>query len=503
MKYLITAVLLLCSPVWARTFYVSLTDGNDIHCTGSGRTPYLPGGTHSCPWKTIANVNRRLFSPGDSILFKKGETWGEGLVPPSSGTKDRPITIGAYGSGAQPTITGADLMVGWSLYTGAIYRAFLKSPPRRVWNGDTELKRGSRPELLTKNQFYWESNYLYIRTGYPPDGQKIEVTVRAYPLYVRRSFLVIDGLHLTKANEMNIISATEDNDHVTIQNCTIDHAGLSGIFLYGDTATIAHWTFLHNTIAHNGSTIIKGIAQDHGIYVSHSSSNVLEGNVWDDNLGFGIQLQDDSNDNIVRYNYFHANRAGALTIWDNTGRSFPTRNSVFSNVMNGDTVGIMIGGSASKTSNIIVNNTIYGYISAGLSIHDNANFGIFKNNILFSPNGGIYALYDNSGSAQMISDHNIVGPTTSHVAYWHGTKYRTLSGFVAATGLDSHSLSADPKLSNPSIADFTLLPNSPAVHSGFALGSPFNVGLDPRTTLPWRVLHRNSWDIGAFVYLPQ
>lgn len=78
-------------------FYVDATLGND-------GTP----GTIGLPWKTIAKVNSSKFNPGDSIYFKKAETWREQLTVPSSGTSGNPITFSTYGSGAKPKISAAD-----------------------------------------------------------------------------------------------------------------------------------------------------------------------------------------------------------------------------------------------------------------------------------------------------------------------------------------------------------------------------------------------------------
>lgn len=497
MKRLVIMIALLGPQAWATTFYVSVADGNDTHCTGLAPTAYDSGSNQPCPWKTIAQVNRTSFSAGDFILLKKGETWRESLIFPSPGKAGNVITIGAYGTtGPQPVISGADLITGWSLYMPRliVYSARTNALPKRVWHGSAELTyaAGARGKLKA-NQFDWASGVLYINIGADPNGEAIEATARAHPLYVRTSYLVVDGLHFTKANEMNIISADKNNDHVTIQNCTVDYAGRSGIFLYGDTARIAYWTFLRNTVTHNGANL----GQDHGVYVSHSSNNVFDGNLWENNIGYAIQLQDNSNNNIVRYNYFHANRSGSLAIWDNGG-GFPAGNVIFGNVSNGDLVGAMIGGSASPVINTIVNNTFYGYISAGLSVHDNAHFGTFENNIVWSTVRGVTALYDNNGGAGMISDYNLIGPAAAHLVWWGGTNYRTLAAYASATGNDTHSVATDPNFKNASAAEFSLLSGSPAIGKGTRLGAPYNVGLDPSTTFPWGTLNRTSWDIGSF-----
>jgi parallel beta-helix repeat protein len=86
------------------TYYVDATSGDD------GNT----GTNTSAPWKTIAKVNAATLHPSDNVLFKKGEIWREQLTVPNSGASARPITFGAYGSGDNPIISGADLVGTWT-----------------------------------------------------------------------------------------------------------------------------------------------------------------------------------------------------------------------------------------------------------------------------------------------------------------------------------------------------------------------------------------------------
>ena len=57
------------------------------------------GGTPDRAWRTIAHVNAQTFSPGDAVLFKRGDTWREMLQIGSSGSADAYISFGAYGDG--------------------------------------------------------------------------------------------------------------------------------------------------------------------------------------------------------------------------------------------------------------------------------------------------------------------------------------------------------------------------------------------------------------------
>ncbi len=110
-------LLLICmgTPAWAAVYYVDATYGND---TNSGLSP-------DTAWKTVAKVSNTAFEPGDQILFKRGETWHEGLWFKWSGAPDSPIVIGAYGdlSDPKPVFDGTyPMTVTWENVSGNIYR---------------------------------------------------------------------------------------------------------------------------------------------------------------------------------------------------------------------------------------------------------------------------------------------------------------------------------------------------------------------------------------------
>lgn len=82
-------------PLVSVTYYVD-PNGSDAEAGTSTGTA----------WATVAKVNGSSFNPTDIILFKRGGVWNESLVVPSSGTSGNEITFGAYGTGANPIITG-------------------------------------------------------------------------------------------------------------------------------------------------------------------------------------------------------------------------------------------------------------------------------------------------------------------------------------------------------------------------------------------------------------
>ena len=65
-------------------------------------------GTQAAPWKTLKNVDRREFAPGDTIYFARGSAFTGGFTVSSSGTEARPITFAAYGTGTAPKFTNPE-----------------------------------------------------------------------------------------------------------------------------------------------------------------------------------------------------------------------------------------------------------------------------------------------------------------------------------------------------------------------------------------------------------
>lgn len=97
---------------FATKYYVSNT-GNDSNS----------GTSEERPWRTIEKVNSFMkFSPGDEILFKRGDEWTGTISVRISGNFSNSINYNAYGTGENPKIYGSAIITGWSLYAGNIYK---------------------------------------------------------------------------------------------------------------------------------------------------------------------------------------------------------------------------------------------------------------------------------------------------------------------------------------------------------------------------------------------
>src|ERR1017187_7532061 len=97
-KKLITVILLALSfTANATTYYISAS-GNDAN----------NGTSTTTSWKTLSKLNSMFSSlkAGDNVLLNRGDVFYGNIIVKKSGTSGLPITIGAYGTGAKPIISG-------------------------------------------------------------------------------------------------------------------------------------------------------------------------------------------------------------------------------------------------------------------------------------------------------------------------------------------------------------------------------------------------------------
>ncbi|HMG66871.1 MAG TPA: right-handed parallel beta-helix repeat-containing protein, partial [Chitinophagaceae bacterium] len=98
----------------ATNYYFSTTDGDDSRTSAQAQN-------QATPWKSIDKLNSFFSSlqGGDQILFKRGDTFYGSITISKSG----PITLGAYGSGAKPVITGFSSISSWTSVGNGLYEA--------------------------------------------------------------------------------------------------------------------------------------------------------------------------------------------------------------------------------------------------------------------------------------------------------------------------------------------------------------------------------------------
>jgi parallel beta-helix repeat protein len=122
------------------TYYFSTTDGDDSRTSAQAQNS-------ATPWQTLTKLNSFFSSlvAGDSCLLEKGETFLGSITVNKSGTAGNVITIGAYGSGAKPIVSGQTTLSSWSNLGGGIYEATLAAEPKVVTIAGVQYAPGRTP----------------------------------------------------------------------------------------------------------------------------------------------------------------------------------------------------------------------------------------------------------------------------------------------------------------------------------------------------------------------
>jgi hypothetical protein len=158
--------LAVSQHVYAATYYVdsSITDTSvgsaTPDCTNYDPVAFTCSGGSASAYKTIADINAfSALAPGDSVLFRKGQTWREQLTVPSSGTAGNPITFGSYGSGNKPQILADDVVSGWTTepQTGSNYTS--TSTLISYWNFEDASSPSADGKIDNANNLSWGGSY--------------------------------------------------------------------------------------------------------------------------------------------------------------------------------------------------------------------------------------------------------------------------------------------------------------------------------------------------------
>jgi len=543
-RFLMLALLALPPAARAATYYVDncVTVGSDLN----------PGTSPSAPWLTVSRVNAASLQPGDSVLFERTCTWREQLTPPAGGSPTASITFGAYGAGALPVLNGSSPVTGWTLFSGSIYYAAVAWSPNLVFQDGVSLTMETSAGAMVAGSYDYDPTtsrlYLWATDSASPATHTIEAAHYGATYYGlifinNLSYITIDSLHLTKYN-YNGVETAGTSSNITVQNSNFDYGYQNDITTAETTATYSNINVLNNSFGHGGiartrtsgpGAAAEGVAVNgfgfqggsikgntigpspaEGIQVLAGAQNVEIASNFVSNTLVGIYVSAgygtnaDTQNITVRYNKVFNSSIHNYQIAVENGASIngvDFYGNVSDTAADGD--GLLFGyaGPGTIKNAHVYNNTFvnsYNGIEAFGPTADASNQ--FKNNLISVSGSGYPWVQHDASDSNYSPDYNLLYKSGSlTVINWLGTT-STLSAFQSAKSKMMHSISADPKLSNPSGGNYSLLSTSPAIDSGTNLGAAYQFGLDPRTQFPWGTLNQNSygaaWEIGAFVFLP-
>ncbi|HME59249.1 MAG TPA: choice-of-anchor D domain-containing protein [Terracidiphilus sp.] len=520
------------------------------------------GTSTATPWLTVNKVNTSTFNPGDSILFERTCTWREQLAVPSSGAAGSPITLGAYGTGAKPIISGADIFSSW-ITEGSLYYSAAPVQPNQVFMSGVRLTAVAAKASLATGDWWWDSTHSRIYVYDNPGGHTIEASQRYVAIAVSGvAYIALSNLQTQEA-QTDGVDITEGSSRISVSGVLSQNNFTEGIQVYEApnssvvSSTVAY-NGAHGILSENSADLLIDRCVAHhnaqltaedwtaGIYVygtlstgvtiqnSESYSNgtgqpdYRGGGIWPDTVGSGL---------IVRNNFVYSNNLTGIII-DADNESIVDYNVVFNNGLTApaggaawDTVGIFVfaDANASMTRQVIYNNTVYGNAGGGIEVEGpsagSSTAGCMNNvvtnniavNTLSGPNFAAYNGCENPGKdgSGNVYSYNDFGTQANNFIEWGaGAFYSTYATWETAAGNCgapgcSHSVQADPQFVNAAAAQFWLQSGSPAIEAGIDLGSPYNIGLLPASSWPNSVVtgdqnsYGTGWEVGAYIFTGQ
>ena len=504
------------------SYFVDAVTGSD------GNTGTSP----SAPWKTISRVNSASLRPGDNVLFRRGQTWREQLLPPNSGSAGIPITFSAYGMGTLPIISGADLVTRWADNGNSVPNTWMATaaiqPNQVFFNNIRGTPVGSVAACDSPGKWYWIANALYTYgtsnpvSVYATPGIEACARNEAFDTY-SRSFVTITDLQFTKGNDRTTGTVYIGTHNVTMSGVVVsDGAGDGILCTTGDSAVMIAHCQIHNNLS-------RGISTWHGL-ARLGHENYIQNSVIYDNLTHGIEITDNYwiiQTDTVRDNGTTSAGFEGIELYSPNSDGWARHNIVrFNTILGqmgtpGDGVGIQCDGNAD--SNLVYYNVCFGNQGSGFT-NQASNFNEFYNNTsygncLTSGPGGSEWVVSGPGTHHVVFENNIgycttsahainVAPNTynttglifsnniwfapqaAHFYSFGGVEGNTLSGWNASSGA-RNDLNADPMWVDPGSHNFSLQPNSPAIDAGLNVGLAMDYlgnPIDPNVTHP---------DIGA------
>lgn len=458
--FLIIAFLVFSTIASATDYYIS-SSGNDKN----------NGLTSSTPWKTIAKVNSTVLSAGDKVLFKRGDTWRELLIP-KSGSASGYITYGAYDTGPKPKLLGSVVAnSGWTEIGSNTWQhtGFNVDVGNLIFNDEESCGvkiMSSTPALDAQGKFWYDFVNDLIKMYSIEDPATYYTNIECVLMGViidinNKDYVVIDNLDLRYGN-FGIQGG--NTDHIIIRNCDLS--------FIGGCDQLSNYT----------------VRFGNGIEFWESTSNVIVERCKIDNVyDAALTAQGQSGERIVSNLYFRNNIiSNSEYSWEYWLRDETT---TVDNVYFEHNTCINAGGGFGHYQRPDGPNGRHLMIYSNTAKTNNV---YFRNNIFSNATESIVWFSQLNDISDVTIDYNDLYQSSGNIGMIASTSYNNLGNWRNASKQDTHSISANPTFVNAN--DFHLLSTSPAVGAGKSVGL---------TTDYDGLTFKNPPSIGAYEYDPK
>ena len=437
-------------------------------------------------WATTARVSNAMsiFKPGDSILFRRGDTWTNVVITiGTTGISGNNITIGAYGVGSKPILSGP------------VNRApiIVRDANRGFWTiVDLDIRStGTSNGINFSLAIYFA--YWLSDLG-PVPGWIIQNCSFNSCILVSGPGTIIRGNVFDGSGNINnrggAISLRGPNaKDIIVENNTISNYTDRGIWAYnGAPSPVIRNNTIYD-IAGGDDNAGMGINID-GFAFAVPDAKVYNNHVYDCD-GIGITLENGFGAEVYNNKIVNCGWGGLDIWWYKEHFGQPSNVSIHHNIIHNGEYGIIINAANTAT---IANNT---FVKDDASTIKSYAFFVTLNptyvsDITFTNNiiTGTWTHPVKVPNAKRIwskFDYNIILKATDVLTI--GLISLSLKQ-VHAMGYMTHGFSADPRFVNAA-SDWHLQTGSPAINSGLSMNFTHDFDGNTIDDMP---------DIGAFEY---
>lgn len=323
-------------------------------------------GTIGVPWQTVSKVNGFTFTSGDSILFNRGDTWREQLTVPRGN-----LTLGQYGSGALPVITGADIMTGLTLAAPSGKLA-TDANTLALWDFNqtlTDTSAHARTLTATGAVTYGNTTapfdyYLHTSSGHSgfysdsqggdTDAFDFSAATTSYTIeaWIRiasgacdasASYMLVSKTSAAWGNFSSYSFGLFSNGSIVVLRCAYSDSGANVTFTSSDIKAalnnggwhhVALRVDLNNVIDHNLSTWFDGVSVGSSSLAGRSTQanavNMTIGAMPDGSLPFTGDIEQVRFSNIARVSF--PTTPGSATAYTKSGVTTAARTVIYNGV---------------------------------------------------------------------------------------------------------------------------------------------------------------------------
>lgn len=434
----------ISSEASSTIYFVDATNGNNSNT----------GTSQATPWKTVAKVNANQYSPGDQVLFKRGEIWRETLTPQSAGIANNPIKFGAYGTGVNPTISGANI-IDFGIVAGKSYLFF-----------ENFIVEGANlSNIFITGNGTRGCTFSYCEGRFGGDGVTLYNSVLGGG-HIINNCSIHDNK--TGVNGYLHVGSTPGSETI-IQNNVVYRNKEAGIDWRGNYAIIEKNDVHDNgniSFPFNGIHVFSG-----GINEGTGDHNIIRYNKVYNQLGNGQDGAGISIDQWCDYNEIYYNVA-----YDNDGPGIYLFDAANCKIYNN-----VCYANCKNTSGQLTEKGEIRITSSGVPNDLTKNTEI-KNNIGYATRAGVYAIYvdiETTTHLQVISNNLWYRNDSSDWYFWGNSYGKDLNTWRNLSRAGTSDLNSDPNFVDVVAKDFHLKANSPCINTGSNLGLALDIDGNP------------------------